>query len=114
MVSTLTDLRAWLPALAGGSLISPQLQRQRLQDASGGGLGPGVGYGIGIMSAAGWIGHNGSVPGYQTVAVYLPERQIALALMINTDIPRPDVDSPDTALARAVTEVLTPDHVYGI
>ena len=114
MVSTLTDLRAWLPALAGGSLISPQLQRQRLQDASGGGLGPGVGYGIGIMSAAGWIGHNGSVPGYQTVAVYLPERQIALALMINTDIPRPGVDSPDTALARAVTEVLTPDHVYGI
>lgn len=112
MVSTLDDMRRWLPALARGALISTELQRQRLADASAGAVAPGAAYGIGLMTAAGWIGHNGSVPGYQTVAVYLPQRQTSLVAMINTDIARPDAQSPDTALARAITEVLTPENVY--
>ena len=114
MVSTLTDMKTWVPALANGSLISPELQRERLKDASAGGLGSGLTYGIGVMTAGGWIGHNGSVPGYQTVAVYLPQRQTTLVAMINTDITRPGSDSPDTVLAKAITEVLTPDHVYAV
>lgn len=112
MTSTLADMRKWMPALATGSLLSPELQQQRLQTLPEPGGPADFGYGMGIFTVAGWIGHNGSVPGYQTVAVYLPERQTTLVVMINTDIPAPDGSDPSEALATAITSVITPDNVY--
>ena len=61
---------------------------------------------------AGWLGHNGSVPGYQTVALHLPDRQTTLVVMINTDIAVEGRGDPSGVLATAVTEVITPGHVY--
>ena len=101
-----------VPALATGELLSPELQRQRLRTAPEPGGPADFGYGIGIFEVAGWLGHNGSVPGYQTVAVYLPERKITLVTMINTDIAVPGQVDPSEALSTAITSVLTPDHVY--
>lgn len=102
MISTLHDLRIWAPALATGKLLTPEMHEQRLaQD----------GYGLGLFDLGGWIGHNGSLPGYQTVAVYLPERRLALVILINTDIPF-DGAEPGTLMATALTRELTPDHVY--
>lgn len=112
MVSTLEDLRVWLPALAEGTLLSPRLQQQRLSTAPEPGSPDDFGYGMGIFTVAGWIGHNGSVPGYQTVAVYLPERTMTLVVMINTDVAVPDAGDPSGVLAAAITSVITPDHVY--
>jgi D-alanyl-D-alanine carboxypeptidase len=112
MVSTLEDLRIWLPALAGGTLLSPGLQQQRLRTAPEPGSPDDFGYGMGIFTVAGWIGHNGSVPGYQTVAVHLPERAMTLVVMINTDVSVPDRGDPSGVLATAITSVITPDHVY--
>lgn len=114
VISTLDDMRTWLPVLAGGSLLSPELQRQRLQSPPGSGLPPGIGYGIGVLLADGWIGHNGSVPGYQTVAVHLPQRAITVVIMVNTDITPAQGKQPSTALGKAITTVLTPDHVYDV
>lgn len=112
MVSTLDDLRTWVPALATGKLLSPELHQQRLRTAPEPGGPADFGYGVGIFEVAGWLGHNGSVPGYQTVALYLPTRQITLVTMINTDIAIPGQVDPSEALATAITSVLTPDHVY--
>lgn len=112
MVSTLGDMHTWLPALATGTLLSPQLQQQRLRTTAEPGSPAGFGYGIGIFTVAGWVGHNGSVPGYQTVAMYLPSRQMSLVVMINTDIAVPGGGDPSEAVAGAVTSVITPDHVY--
>lgn len=70
------------------------------------------GYGIGIFTVAGWVGHNGSVPGYQTVAVHLPRREITLVVMINTDIAVPGRADPSEVLTTAITSVLTPENVY--
>lgn len=64
------------------------------------------------FTVAGWIGHNGSVPGYQTVAIYLPERETTLVVMINTDIAVPGGGDPSAALVTAITAVITPDNVY--
>ena len=61
---------------------------------------------------AGWIGHNGSLPGYQTVAVYLPQRQTTLVTLINTDISPPGSGEPGSSLAAAITTAISPDHVY--
>ena len=113
MISTLDDMRMWAPALATGKLLTPQMQAQRLQTVGSPGMPPQDGYGLGIFNLGGWIGHNGSLPGYQTVVVYLPEKQISLVIMANTDI-ESHGGEPSTALATAITKELTPDHVYSL
>ena len=112
MTSTLEDMRTWMPALATGALLSPELQAQRLSVIPEPGRAPDFGYGMGVFTVAGWIGHNGSVPGYQTVAIYLPERETTLVVMINTDIAVPGGGDPSAALVTAITAVITPDNVY--
>jgi D-alanyl-D-alanine carboxypeptidase len=99
--------------LATGKLLTPQMQAQRLQTVGSPGMPPQDGYGLGIFNLGGWIGHNGSLPGYQTVVVYLPDKQISLVIMTNTDI-ESHGGEPSTALASAITKELTPDHVYSL
>ncbi len=72
-----------------------------------------IGYGFGIFNLAGWIGHNGTLPGYETVAVYLPEKQLTLVILTNTDIHYPGAD-PSTTLAAAITTVISPKHIYAV
>ena len=113
MISTLDDMRIWAPALATGKLLTPQMQAQRLQTVGAPGMPPQDGYGLGIFNLGGWIGHNGSLPGYQTVAVYLPEQETTLVILINTDIEYQGGE-PSTTLATAITKELTPDHIYSL
>lgn len=112
MVSTLDDLRTWAPALATGALLSPDMQQQRLQFVGDDGQLGGDGYGLGIFRMAGWIGHNGSLPGYQCVAVYLPQRRMTMVVLINTDIATPAGTEPSAAVAHAVSAVVAPEAAY--
>ncbi|MFD5870161.1 serine hydrolase domain-containing protein [Streptomyces sp. NPDC060322] len=109
MISDLHDLRRWARIVATGTLLSPGTQAQRLRTLPTG--FPGTSYGLGIFETNGWIGHNGSIPGYETVTVHLPARKATLVIMINTDI-QTGGQEPSTLLARAITAVATPDHVY--
>ncbi|WP_406863279.1 serine hydrolase domain-containing protein [Streptomyces sp. HUAS MG47] len=109
MISDLQDLRRWAEVLATGKLLSPETQAQRMKTLPTG--FPGTTYGLGILETSGWIGHNGSIPGYETVTVYLPSKKATLVLMLNTDV-RTGGQEPSTLLARAVTQVITPDNVY--
>ncbi len=109
MISTLDDLRAWAPALATGTLLSTGTQAERMKDAYE--PFPGLRYGLGMFEVRGWLGHNGSLPGYQTVAVHLPAERATLVVLTNTDAEH-DGRDVSTLLARAVTRVATPDHVY--
>ncbi|MFF8537063.1 serine hydrolase domain-containing protein [Streptomyces sp. SAS_267] len=109
MISNLQDLRHWAKVVATGTLLSPATQAQRLKTLPTG--FPGTSYGLGIFDASGWIGHNGSLPGYETVTVYLPAKKATLVVMINTDITSQGQE-PSTLVARAITEIVTPDHVY--
>lgn len=111
MISTLDDMRIWAVALATGKLLTPQMQEQRLQTVGSPGMPPQDGYGLGIFNLGGWIGHNGSLPGYQTVVVHLPQKQTSLVIMTNTDIEYQGGE-PSTTLATAITKELTPDHIY--
>ena len=113
MISTLDDMHIWAPALATGKLLSPAMQAQRLQTLSLPGQPPGDGYGLGMFNLGGWIGHNGSVPGYEAVAVYLPEKQMTLVILINTDI-HYEGSEPSATLATAITKAITPEHVYTV
>ncbi|MFB7369679.1 serine hydrolase domain-containing protein [Streptomyces sp. NPDC056222] len=109
MISDLEDLRRWAKIVATGELLSPKTQAERLKTLPTG--FPGTSYGLGIFNASGWIGHNGSIPGYETVTVYLPSQKATLVLMLNTDI-SPQGQEPSTLVARAITAIVTPDNVY--
>lgn len=109
MISNLRDLRHWAKTVATGTLLSPGTQAQRLKTLPTG--FPGLSYGLGIFDANGWIGHNGSLPGYETVTVYLPSKKATLVIMINTDI-TVQGQEPSTLVANAVTKIVTPDNVY--
>ncbi|MFJ4315489.1 serine hydrolase domain-containing protein [Streptomyces lavendulae] len=109
MTSDLEDLRAWVPALVGGKLLSPATQAQRLRLRPTG--VPDVSYGLGIAEFDGWVGHNGELPGYETIAVGLPGNKGTLVVLVNSDIDRGG--SLSGQFARAVTKIVTPAHVWG-
>lgn len=109
MISDLHDLRRWAEIVATGTLLSPRTQAERLRVLPTG--FPGTAYGLGIFETGGWIGHNGSLPGYESVTVHLPVEKATLVLLINTDISYQGQE-PSTLLARAITGIVTPDHVY--
>ncbi|MFD3654573.1 serine hydrolase domain-containing protein [Streptomyces sp. NPDC058620] len=109
MISDLHDLRRWAKIVATGTLVSPEAQAERLKMLPTG--FPGTSYGLGIFETGGWIGHNGSIPGYETVTVYLPAQKATLVLMLNTDISSQGQE-PSSPLARAITEIVTPNNVY--
>ncbi|MFF4368311.1 serine hydrolase domain-containing protein [Streptomyces sp. NPDC001594] len=119
MISDLHDLRIWAKTLATGvfpdgtRMVVPDLQKQRL-DTRPTGI-PGADYGLGIFDVQGWIGHNGSLPGYESLTVYLPGQQATLVVLLNTDIPYgPRQEEPSTVFGQALTGILTPDHVYNL
>jgi D-alanyl-D-alanine carboxypeptidase len=106
IVSNYADLKVWAAALGRGSLLSPQTQQQRLRTTE---IVPGLGYGFAMFNVHGWIGHNGDIPGYATVLVYLPERDATLVVLANSDVPE---SHSAGQLATVVTEIVTPDHPY--
>jgi D-alanyl-D-alanine carboxypeptidase len=108
MVSTLADMRIWAHALATGALLQPETQRQRLNATVPMNAEKSAFYGLGIVNDGGWTGHTGVIFGYQTAVFYLPQAQTTLVFFINTDVPH----EVGTALARAITSVISPDHVY--
>lgn len=111
MISSLDDMRIWVPALAKGDLLTDDTQKQRLQTVNLSEGDDSSGYGLGLFNSGGWIGHNGSLPGYKTVSVYLPEKDTTLVVFINTDIDgETDLTS---ALMVPITELISPDNVYG-
>ncbi|MGW6918289.1 serine hydrolase [Kitasatospora sp. NPDC054939] len=109
MISDLPDLKTWATVLATGTLLTPATQAQRLDFPDMG--TPGTSYGLGIFENHGWIGHNGSLPGYQTVVVRLPAAQADLVIMTNTDTSYQG-EEPSTLLARAITRIVSPGNVY--
>ncbi|MFJ4525398.1 serine hydrolase domain-containing protein [Streptomyces sp. NPDC088810] len=117
MFSTLDDLRIWAPTVATGELpdgkrmISRATQRQRLITPAT--PIPGVGYGLGIFNVHGWIGHNGSLPGYESLTVYLPATRTALVVVLNTDTDH-DNQEPSTLFGQAITRIISPRHVFDL
>lgn len=117
ITSTLDDLHTWVPALTegrlpdGGRLLEPDTQAQRMRALPTG--YPGVGYGLGIADFNGWVGHNGELPGYETVAARLPQDDAVLVVIVNSDVDK-DTGSLSTLIGRTVTEIATPDHLWSL
>ncbi|MFF8971026.1 serine hydrolase domain-containing protein [Streptomyces sp. NPDC014995] len=117
MISTLEDLRVWARTVATGELpdgrrlISPATQKQRLTTPPT--PIPGTGYGLGIFNVQGWIGHNGSLPGYESLTIHLPSAQTTVVVVLNTDINHQNQE-PSTLFGDAITTIISPDHVFDL
>ncbi|MFF0427142.1 serine hydrolase domain-containing protein [Streptomyces sp. NPDC004520] len=111
MISDLQDLRTWARVVATGTLLTPKTQAERLRTYPSG--IPGAGYGLGIFNIQGWIGHNGSLPGYESLTIYLPEAKATLVVLLNTDVLH-DGNEPSTLFGQAITRIVTPGHVFDI
>ncbi|MFD9575003.1 serine hydrolase domain-containing protein [Streptomyces sp. NPDC059982] len=109
VISDLQDLRSWAKTLATGTLLTPATQAERLKTKPVG--IPGDGYGLGIFDVQGWIGHNGSLPGYETLTVYLPQAKATMVVLLNTDV-LVHGQEPSTLFGSAITGIVTPGHVY--
>jgi D-alanyl-D-alanine carboxypeptidase len=99
MVSSIADLKLYLKALAEGTLISKEMQAERLKW----GLDkPGIKYGFGIFEIGnGLYGHNGSYPGFHNISVHSPKTGITAIIFYNTQSDR----SPDDFL-KAIAPML--------
>jgi D-alanyl-D-alanine carboxypeptidase len=89
VVSTLADMRRWTAALVRGQLLSPRLQRERLRWVPTGHVG--FEYGLGIFKIAGFVGHNGLLPGYDSTILYSPSSRTTVVVLGNGD---PQLDEP--------------------
>jgi D-alanyl-D-alanine carboxypeptidase len=69
---------------------------------------PPLRYGFGPFEDHGWIGHDGEVPGYESLTLYLPAEEATLVVLTNSDA----IGEPMTMIGEAVTKVITPRHVY--
>jgi D-alanyl-D-alanine carboxypeptidase len=111
IVSTLADMRIWAKAVAtGDKLISPAMQKQRLTWVKLPPLTAGFTYGLGIANNHGWLGHNGSIPGFSSYVVYLPSQDATIVILASSDVPL-DKKMPADALLDALTRILTPQNV---
>jgi D-alanyl-D-alanine carboxypeptidase len=96
-ISTLGDLKIWIKALATGTLISPTLQKERLTFVPFGVTKPlTIKYGLAIFDDAGFIGHNGGLPGFQSFAVYNPTLQATVIVLTNLDLSANGSGTADT------------------
>jgi D-alanyl-D-alanine carboxypeptidase len=85
MTSTLADLRRWAPVLATGKgVLGRRMQDARLRFVATG--TPGLSYGLGIMEVGGFLGHDGAVPGYDSLVLYAPTSGATLVLLGNTAV----------------------------
>ena len=104
--STAQDLARWAKMIYEGKAFSADLLPQVLEGVPAPMLGRETKYGLCVIirkTAAGVsYGHSGFFPGYMTDMMYFPEQKVAVAVQVNTSVPR-DLGKP---LSRVLVEMM--------
>jgi D-alanyl-D-alanine carboxypeptidase len=104
IASTTEDLARWAKLLYEGKAFEPSLLGKMLEGVPAR-LGPEAKYGLGVIirpTAQGLTyGHSGFFPGYLTEVIYFPEAKVAIAVQVNTSVPR----ATGKPLSRFITEL---------
>jgi D-alanyl-D-alanine carboxypeptidase len=95
-ISTLHDLHIWAKALATGRLLSAATHKEQLRFVNLGNkwLGKAFGYGLGVADFGGFLGHNGSLPGYQSWMGYQPRQGATIIVLVNLNVAASDTEPP--------------------
>jgi D-alanyl-D-alanine carboxypeptidase len=83
--STIDDLAKWTQALADGKAVDAKLLERAWTPYTPTESSSDYGYGWFIRSESGerWIGHNGGINGFQSAAVWIPEKKVFVAILRN-------------------------------
>ncbi len=91
IASTTEDLARWGKVLYEGRAFHPSLLKEMLAGVPAK-LGPEAQYGLGVIIRPTPLGisygHSGFFPGYITEMAYFPDLKIALAVQVNSSVPR--------------------------
>jgi D-alanyl-D-alanine carboxypeptidase len=108
IISNMRDVKTYIKAIGDGTLISPEMQAARLTFNPHSVVKDKYGYGLGVSYVNGYIGHNGSIPGYNSSAYYNPKRDVTIIILANKwKIPNLNLGT-DTIFIN-LGKVLTPD-----
>lgn len=110
MISTADDLRVWARALATGELVSEEMHAEQLTWVQVVPDVPEVGYGLGIVNDFGWLGHDGTVFGYDTVMLYRPDLDLSLVTLANSDIPTEELMWPAHSVAAGIMSIINREY----
>lgn len=83
MISNINDLKIWGRALGTGVLLSDSMQAERMKFFAGFPEASNLSYGLGILNVDGFIGHDGSIPGYHTSVYYSNEHNALIIVSVN-------------------------------
>ena len=88
LIGTVGDLAKWAKALHHGKVVSPALYAEMIAPtALPGGASAPYGYGLNSSTVRGLpaIGHGGGIFGFSTNSVYIPEKDLFVAVFTNAD-----------------------------
>lgn len=107
VISNALDLAAYVEMLVGGGLLGEDLQRKRLDSLEP--VDPDspapLKYGWALTAFGPLIGHDGSLPGYQSFMGHDPERGATVVILCNLTA-GPDGRQPANELAKAIIRSL--------
>jgi D-alanyl-D-alanine carboxypeptidase len=83
MISTIRDLRTWSDALVTGSLLSPESHAEQFAFVETETEGVSA-YGAGVVNSLGYVGHNGSIPGFGAAMFQRPKDRATIIVIANT------------------------------
>lgn len=81
--STVADLARFAKEVTDGSLLSPELQAERLATNRFSGIDLNVGYGLGVLNMNDLIGHNGDINGGGGTMLRLPAQDATFVVLVN-------------------------------
>lgn len=105
LISTVDDLAAFLRSLLGEGFLSSASLAEMLTFLPAPSFGPAHEYGLGVnrekIGDITVIGQSGGIPGFQGRMRYVPDRDIYVTILANTD-PRPGAATLDDLIVRFV------------
>ncbi|MEN8224003.1 MAG: serine hydrolase domain-containing protein [Bacteroidota bacterium] len=107
LISTIKDLRTHIESLAKGGLISEEMLREQQQWI----VIPNKGkYGFGISNKNGWLGHIGSIPGYNTAMYRHEAAGVTIVINVNSDIHQQTEPYPVVVFAQRLVAIVASDY----
>ncbi len=117
MVSTLSDLHVWSQALGTGALLKPAVWKEAQKDMipyafSDHYNGPGRWLqGLGFVESGGFIGKEGSFPGYESITMYSPSRHTTIEVVSTK---QPNAVTPTRMFQALAMDVYGPNIGFGL
>ena len=117
MVSTLSDLHVWSQALGTGALLKPAVWKEAQKDMipyafSDNYNGPGRWLqGLGFVESGGFIGKEGSFPGYESITMYSPSRHTTIEVVSTK---QPNAVTPTRMFQALAMDVYGPNIGFGL